>query len=59
MSKGLEIKTTKSNNKRTIVQSQAPRAFEGFKGSRISKIVKTEIEDNQIKKIESTSDVHL
>ena len=59
MSKGLEVKTTKSNNKRTIVQSQAPREFEGFKGSRISKVVKTEIEDNQVKKIESTSDVHL
>ena len=43
MSKGLEIKTTKSNNKITIIQSQALRELEGFKGSGIFKIVKQKL----------------
>ena len=59
MSKGLEINTRKSKNKRTIVQNEAPKQFETFKGSQYSRIVKTEIEDDQITKIESNSNVHL
>ena len=59
ISNGLEIKTTKSKNKRTIVQSEAPRQFETFEGSRISRRVKTEIEDEQITNIESEGNVHL
>ena len=59
MSKGLEVKTTKTKNKRTIVQTQAPREFGSFKGSRVSRIVKTEIEDDQVKKVESSSDVYM
>ena len=59
MSKGLDIKATKSKNKRTIVQTQAPREYKEFKGSRYSRIVKTEIEDEQIKSIKSETDVYL
>ena len=54
MSKGLEVKATKSNNKRTIVQIKKPIYYPAA-----SRIVKTEIEDNQVKKVETTSDVYL
>ena len=59
MSNGLEIKTKKSKNKRTIVQSETPKQFEEFKGSRCSKVVKTEIEDDKITNIETNSNIHL
>ena len=59
MSNGLEIKTKKSKNKRIIVQNEAPKQIETFKGSKVSRIVKTEIEDDQITSIESDSDIHM
>ena len=59
MSNGLEIKTKKLKNKRTIVQSETPKQFEEFKGSRCSKVVKTEIEDDKITNIETNSNIHL
>ena len=59
MSKGLNIRTIKSKNKRIIVQSEAPKQYTEFKGSRYIRTVKTEIEDNQIKNIKSDTDVHL
>jgi len=59
MSKGLSIRTIKSKNKRIIVQSEAPKQYVEFKGSRYTRTVKTEIEDNQIKNIKSDTDVHL
>ena len=54
MSKGLEVKTTKSNNKRTIVQIKKTIAYPAA-----SKIVKTEIEDNQVKKVDTSYNMHL
>ena len=59
MSKGLDIQTRKSQNKRTIVQTEAPKRYEEFKGSRYSKSVKTEIEDDQITSIESNANLRL
>ena len=59
MSNGLEIKTKKAKNKRTIVQSEAPKTYQEFKGSRYSRRVKTEIEDDQITNIESNANLHL
>ena len=59
MSNGLDITTKKSKNKRTIVQNESPKQFEAFKGSQYSRIVKTEIEDDQITKIESNSNIQL
>ena len=59
MSNGLNIRTRKSENKRTIVQSETPKQFEAFKGSRYSRIVKTEIKDDQIKRIKSEGNVYL
>ena len=59
MSNGLEIKTKKGKNKRTIVQSEAPKTYRDFKGSRYSRVVKTEIENEQITNIESSANLYL
>ena len=53
LSNGLEITTKKTKNKRTIVQREAPKEIQEFKGSRYAKVVNTEIEDEQITKVES------
>ena len=59
MSKGLDIKTIKSKNKKIIVQTEAPKQYIEFRGSRYTRTVKTEIEDDQIKSIKSDTNVHL
>ena len=59
MSKGLDIKTIKSKNKKIIVQTEAPKQHIEFRGSRYTRTVKTEIEDDQIKAIKSDTNVHL
>ena len=59
ISNGLEITTKKVNNKRTIVQSEAPKQFQDFEGSRYIKVVKTEIEDDQITNIESNDNLYM
>ena len=59
MSNGLEITTKKVNNKRTIVQSEAPKQLKDFKGSRYTKYVKTEIENDQITNIESDDKLYM
>ena len=45
MSKGLQITSKKVNNKNIIIKSEAPKQFEDFNGSKITKYVKTEIEN--------------
>ena len=59
MSNGLEITTKKVNNKRIIVQNESPKQYEEFKGSRYTKVVKTEIEDDQITNIESNDNLYM
>ena len=59
MSNGLDIKTKRSQNKRTIVQTESPKTYEDFKGSKYSRSVKTEIEDDQITSIESNDNLYL
>ena len=59
ISNGLEITSKKVNNKRTIVQSEAPKQFEDFKGSRYTKMIKTEIENDQVTNIESNDNLHM
>ena len=48
ISNGLEIKEKKNNKVMTIIETQAPRTFETFQGSKYSKIVERDIEDNEI-----------
>ena len=59
LSNRLEITTKKINNKRTIVQSEAPEEIEEFKGRIYAKVVETEIEDEQITKVESNGDLYM
>ena len=51
MSNGLEIKEKKTNNVKTIIETQAPRTYESFKGSKYSKTVERDIEDDHITNI--------
>ena len=48
MSNGLEITTKKVNNKRIIVQTEAPKEIKDFRGSRYTKVLKTEIENDEV-----------
>jgi len=59
ISNGLEITTKKVNNKSTIVQSEAPKQFQDFRGSRYSRVIKTEIESDQITNIESNDKLYM
>ena len=59
MSKGLEITTKKADNKRIIVQSEAPSQYQEFKGSKYTKNIKTEIEHDQISKVESNDNLYM
>ena len=59
ISNGLEIKTKSVKNKKIIVQNESPKEYQEFKGSRFSRIVKTEIEDEQITNVESNSNIYL
>jgi hypothetical protein len=59
MSNGLDINLKKIQNKKYIVQKEPPKQFYSFRGSKVSKSVKTEIEDEQIKNIETNSNVQL
>ena len=59
MSKGLDVKVKRDKKKRIIVQSEAPKEYYSFKGSKYSKLVKTEVEDDQINSIETISSMYL
>ena len=59
ISNGLEITSKKVNSKRTIIQSEAPREYEYFKGSRYSRVIKTEIENDQITNVVSDDNLYM
>ena len=59
MSKGLEITSKKVNNKNIIIKSEAHKQFEDFNGNKITKYVKTEIENEQITNVESKDNLYM
>ena len=59
ISNGLEIKEKKNNKVRTIIETQAPRTYETFKGSKYSKTVERDIENDQITNIRVHSNAFL
>jgi len=59
MSKGLDIITRKHKNGKVLVQKEVPRQYGNFKGSKYSKSVRTEIEDNQVINIQTNSNIQL
>ena len=59
MSNGLEIKEKKINKVKTIIETQTPRTYESFEGSKYSKIVERDIENDQITNIRVDGNVYL
>ena len=56
MSNGIEIKEAKNNKVKTIIETQAPREYPSFKGSKYSKKVERDIENEEITKIRVIGD---
>ena len=56
MSNGIEIKEAKNNKVKTIIETQAPREYPSFKGSKYSKKVERDIENEEITKIRAIGD---
>ena len=59
ISNGLNIETKKDRNKRTLVETQAPKELNEFRGSRFVKSIEREIENEKLTKINSNSNVDL
>ena len=59
ISNGLTIETLKNRNTKTIIQKESPKQINSFRNSLYSKLVKTDIENNQITKVETDSNVKL
>ena len=59
ISNGLTIETLKNKNIKTIIQKESPKQINSFRNSLYSKLVKTDIENNQITKVETDSNVKL
>lgn len=59
MSLGLKINTQKEKNKIILVERHPSQQFYDFKGSSVKKLVKTEIEGDQITNIETISNLYL
>ncbi len=58
ISNGLEIKEKKNNQVKTIIEIQAPRTYETFKGSKYSKTIERDIEEDQITNIRVNSNAY-
>ena len=63
---GIEIKTrSKGNKKKTFSQYEAPKEFvdryskSTFKGSKVSRLIETDIEDEKISEIRANTNLHL
>ena len=59
ISNGLNIETKTNKNKRTLVETQAPREVENFKGSRLAKSIERNIEKGKITRIQSNTNLAL
>ena len=58
ISNGLQIKETKNKKVSTIIEAQAPREYPTFKGSKYSKTVERDIENDQITNIRVNGDAY-
>ena len=59
ISNGLDIKTKKDKKKKTLVESQSPKEIPNFKGSKFVKSIERDIENNQLIKIRTDSNINL
>ena len=59
ISNGLNIETKKNKSKRTLVETQAPKEVDKFKGSRFEKSIEREIDNEKLTKIKSNANMSL
>ena len=59
ISNGLDIKTKKDKKKKTLVESQSPKEIPNFKGSKFVKSIERDIENDQLIKIRTDSNINL
>ena len=58
-SNGLNIKTRTDRKKKTLIEEEKPRQYYDFKGSKFTKSVERDFEDDQLTDIRTKSDIHL
>ena len=58
-SNGLKIKTRTDRKKKTLIEEEKPKQYYTFKGSKFSKSVERDFEDDKLTDIRTKSDIHL
>ena len=56
---GLNIKTRTDRKKKTLIEEEKPKQYQTFKGSKFSKSVERDFEDDKLTDIRTKSDIHL
>ena len=56
---GLNIKTRTDRKKKTLIEEEKPKQYHNFKGSKFSKSVERDFEDDKLTDIRTKSDIHL
>ena len=56
---GLKIKTRTDRKKKTLIEEEKPKKYYSFKGSKFSKTVEREFENNTLTNITTKTDIHL
>jgi hypothetical protein len=56
---GLNIKTRTDRKKKTLIEEEKPKQYHSFKGSKFSKSVERDFEDDKLTDIRTKSDIHL
>ena len=57
--KGLNIKTKTDRKKKTFIEEEKPKEYPTFRGSKYSRSVERDFEDDQLTNIRTTSNIHL
>jgi hypothetical protein len=58
-SNGIKIKTRTDRKKKTLIEEEKPKQYYTFKGSKFSKSVERDFEDDKLTDIRTKSDIHL
>ena len=56
---GLKIKTRTDRKKKTLIEEEKPKKYYSFKGSKFSKVVEREFEDDELTNITTKTDIYL
>ena len=55
----MKIKTRTDRKKKTLIEEEKPKQYYTFKGSKFSKSVERDFEDDKLTDIRTKSDIHL